>query len=91
MSEDSADDPVRALRAELIAAIMTAHAARRGDPRPIEPLIRTYAKSQREAGVSVALVLIEVKALLRDHAGRDSAAFTPKLVGWTVAGYYAGT
>jgi hypothetical protein len=84
-------DDLDTLRLALVAAISAARSARRGDPHPIEPVVRDYARARREAGSPVTSVLVEIKALLVEHAGTDAAPFTPKVVGWTVAGYFAGS
>jgi hypothetical protein len=79
------------LRAQLVAALQKAHAARSGPTPELEMLARAHARAWREAGTSIEHVLIDVKALVREHTGRDEPIFTPKVVGWTVAGYFAGT
>jgi hypothetical protein len=85
------EDAVSAARAALVAALQTAHSARRGVPHSLEFPVRAFARASREAGIDVAEVLIEVKALVRRQVAADEPIFTPKVVGWTVAGYFAGT
>ncbi|MFL5607420.1 MAG: hypothetical protein ACJ8AD_13305 [Gemmatimonadaceae bacterium] len=85
-----ADDVPSAARARLLTALSAAREARRGVPDTLEPEVRTFARLSREHGLSVAEVLIEVKALIRAHVGADEPLFTPKVVGWAVAGYFAG-
>jgi hypothetical protein len=80
-----------ARRAELIEALRSAHAARRGVTASLEPTVRAYAKAMRETGVSIGQALVAVKDLVRAHTGHDEPLFTPKVVGWAVAGYFAGT
>ena len=82
---------VDALTAQLVEALRAAHAVRRGLPSELEQLVRTYARAHREGGTPIQAVLIEVKALVRDHTAFDEGIFTPKVVGWTVAGYFHGT
>jgi hypothetical protein len=82
---------VQVLTAQLIEALRAAHVARRGLPGGLESLVRTYARAQREAGTTIGALLVEVKALVRDNTGRDEPVFTPKIVGWTVAGFFEGT
>jgi hypothetical protein len=53
--------------------------------------VRAYGRSRREAGHSIGRVLIEVKRLVREHAAADETVFTPKIVGWTVAGFFEGS
>lgn len=78
-------------RTEVIEALRSAHAARRGVTASVEPIVRAYAKTMRQAGVSIGQVLVDVKGLVREHTGNDEPIFTPKIVGWTVAGFFAGT
>jgi hypothetical protein len=77
--------------ARLVAALKAAHDARRGLTPELQPVVRAYGRARREAGESVGRVLIEVKRLVREHATADEAVFTPKIVGWTVAGFFEGT
>ena len=79
------------LRRALVAAISAARLSRRADPTTIDLAARAYARAKREAGAPVTEVLVEVKALLVEHAGADAGVFTPKVVGSTVAGYFAGS
>ena len=78
-------------RAEFIEALRSAYAARRGVGEFVEPTVRAYARSMREAGVSIAPALVDVKDLVRAHTGYDEPIFTPKVVGWAVAGFFAGS
>ena len=84
-------DELDALTARLAGALADAHRARLGLPGDLESLVRLYAQAHRDAGSNIGAVLIEVKALARDHSGIDAPIFTPKVVGWTVAGFFAGT
>lgn len=84
-------DDVRAARAELADALSEAHLANRGVPAGMEDLVRTHARMSREAGMLIEDVIRDVKALIREHAGMDELIFTPKIVGWTVAGYFKGS
>jgi hypothetical protein len=86
VSENETDGAV----ACLVAALRAAHDARRGLPADLQPIVRAYGRSRREAGESIGHVLIEVKRLVREHAAADEAVFTPKIVGWTVAGFFEG-
>jgi hypothetical protein len=82
---------VDALRATLVEVLRSAHAASRGVSPAVEPAVRAHARAMREAGISIAQTLVEVKSLVREHTGHDEPIFTPKVVGWTVAGYFDGT
>lgn len=84
-------DPESPRHARLVEALTAARAARRGVPASLESLVRTHAREQREAGVEIGALLVEVKALVRVLMGDDEPVFTPKVVGWTVAGYFAGS
>lgn len=80
-----------ALRASLIAAIREASHSPRGVPASLEDDAREFARAQRVAGVAVEKVIIDVKAIVRSEAGELALLFLPRIVGWTVAGYFAGT
>ena len=45
----------------------------------------------RVAGENIGQTLVQVKDLVRAHTGYDEPIFTPKVVGWTVAGFFEGT
>lgn len=60
-------------------------------PPAVQADVRAYARAQREVGIPVSQVLVEVKAMLLQHTGRDEPVFKPQIVGWTVAGYFEGT
>jgi hypothetical protein len=77
-----------ALRARLVASLQEAYQARRGVPPALEMLVREYAHAQHEAGVRIEQLLVEIKALIVETVLEDAAVFTPRVVGWTVAGYY---
>ena len=57
----------------------------------MEELVRTYARLHRESGTKIEQVILDVKALVRDATGNDEFLFTPRIVGWTVAGYFNGS
>ena len=80
-----------ALRAALIEALREAHRAGRGIPPSLELPARAFARAQREAGVAVEKVIIEIKAIVRSETNDREVLYIPRLVGWTVAGYFAGT
>jgi enhancing lycopene biosynthesis protein 2 len=82
---------VDAKRVGFIAALRSAYAARRGVSPDVEPAVRAYARAMREAGIPVGRALVDVKDLVRAHTGYDEPIFTPKVIGWAVAGYFAGT
>jgi hypothetical protein len=85
------DDASTAARARLLAALSAARDARRGVPETLEGDVKSFAQLSREHGRSIAELLIDVKELVRAHVGVDEPLFTPKVVGWAVAGYFAGT
>lgn len=78
-------------RAAFIDALRSAHAARRGVTPEVETTVRGYARAMRVAGENIGQTLVQVKDLVRAHTGYDEPIFTPKIVGWTVAGFYGGT
>jgi hypothetical protein len=84
------DDVPSAARARLLTALSAARDAGRGVPETLEQEVRTFAQLSREHGLSISELLIEVKALIRAHVGTDEPLFTPKVVGWAVAGYFNG-
>ena len=77
-----------ALRARLVASLKEAYQARRGVPAALEAQVREYAHAQHAAGVRIEQVLVEIKAMIVETVLDDAAVFTPRVVGWTVAGYY---
>jgi hypothetical protein len=89
------DDVVLAGRAQrlavLQAALLAARSERRGVPDSLELQVRDFARASREAGTPIAQLLIELKELVRHQMGADEPLFTPKVVGWAVAGYFDGT
>lgn len=88
---DVLDDARLAARARFAIALEAAHAAGRGVPDALELEVRAFARAARVAGTNVSELLIDLKAMIRDSVGVDEVLFTPKIVGWAVAGYYAGS
>jgi hypothetical protein len=84
-------DPSSEARAVLLAAMAAVHRNGRVDATPLEGPVRAYARAQREAGVEVVVLLSELKQMLRDTTGSDEPVLRPRVIGWGVAGYYAGT
>jgi hypothetical protein len=84
-------DELDALTARVAEALSEAHRARLGVPSSLESLVRAYARAHQDAGSNIGAVLIEVKSLVREHADIDAPVFMPKIVGWTVAGFFAAT
>lgn len=80
-----------ALRARLVAALQDAYQARRGVPPALEAEVRAYANAQHAAGTRIEQLLVEVKAIVAEVVREDAAVFTPRVVGWTVAGFYNRT
>jgi hypothetical protein len=83
--------PTDAAHERLVEALHAAHVAGRGVPPDLEAVVRAYAATRRAAGDPVERILIDVKALLGAHVGGDVDIFKHRVVGWTVAGYFAGT
>ena len=84
-------DGLEALTARLAEALATAHRVGLGLPPDVQPLVRAFARAHRAAGTDISAALVHVKALVREHSGTDTLVFAPKVVGWTVAGFYSGT
>ena len=84
------NDALAALQTQLIASLEEAYRARRGVPKTLEPQVRAYANALRAAHVPIERVIVELKALLATTVREDAPIFTPRLVGWTVAGYFHG-
>lgn len=85
------DPAYPAARGSLSEALRLAYAARLGVPRTLEPLVRGYAREARVAGVPVEQMLIDLKALVRALTADHAPLYVEKVVGWAVAGYFAGT
>jgi hypothetical protein len=83
-------EALSALRAQLAAQLDEAHRARRGVPPALEAHVRAYAHAQRVASVPIERVLVDVKALVSERMAADTPVFIPRVVGWTVAGYFDG-
>ena len=79
---------LESLRAAVAAAIAGAHEGR-GELSTVEQPVEAFAKARRLAGTPVTDVVVEVKALLREHAGQHAWPFSPSVVAWTLAGYYS--
>jgi hypothetical protein len=82
---------VDAARAAFIEALRSAYAARQGATPQVEATARAYALGMRKAGSGIGQALVLVKDLVRAHSGYDEPIVTPKVVGWTVAGFFHGT
>jgi hypothetical protein len=82
---------IGATRSTFIEALRSAHAVRRGVSPEVETTVRAYARAMRLAGENVGQTLVQVKDLVRAHTGYDEPIFTPKVVGWAVAGFFEGT
>ena len=91
VADSLSDDPVALLSARLDGALRSAHAAHRGVPPDLQPLTREHGKAWRLSGGDIASLLVNVKAMVRISTGADEPLFTPKIVGWTIAGFFAGT
>jgi hypothetical protein len=84
------DEGASAARARLRTALSAARDAQRGVPLTLEDDVRTFARLSRDAGRSISELLIEVKEMVRAQTDTDEPLFTPKVVGWAVAGYFSG-
>jgi hypothetical protein len=77
-------------RAAFIDALRSAYVARRGATPQVEATAREYALAMRTAGSGIGQALVQVKDLVRAHSGYDEPIVTPKVIGWTVAGFFYG-
>lgn len=71
-----------------MAALHEAHRARRGVPPSLEPLVRSFARAERDAGIPVERVIVDLKRLLVETVHGEADVFVKRVVGWAVAGYY---
>jgi hypothetical protein len=76
---------------QLTEALESAYLARRGPTAELEAIVRAHARARRLAGDDITSVLIDVKSAVRACTLEQEPVFTPKVVGWTVAGFYAGS
>jgi hypothetical protein len=82
---------VGAARAAFIDALRSAYTIRRGATPQVEATARAYGHAMRVTGENIGQALVQVKDLVRAHSGYDEPIVTPKVVGWTVAGFFEGT
>ena len=57
-------------------------------PLALEPLVRSFARAERDAGTSIERVIVDLKRLLAETVHGEADLFVRRLVGWAVAGYY---
>ena len=84
-------DALTPARVHLIAALIEAHHIRLGVPASLEPLVRAFARAEREADIPVERVLVDLKRLLAETVHGEADLFAKRVVGWAVAGYYHAT
>jgi hypothetical protein len=77
--------------ARLSDALRAAHATRRGVPAELQDFVRAHARDFRLAGGDIGTLLVAVKLVVRETTGVEEPIFTPKVVGWTIAGFFDGT
>ncbi len=82
---------VEDLSRRLSEALRAAYATGLGVPPGLEPIVREFAKAWREAGGGVEGLLVEAKRLVRDATASHEPVFTPKVVGWSIAGFFDGS
>jgi hypothetical protein len=85
------DASTAALRESFSRALRDAYRAGRGVPPAMEQEVRAYARALRTEGVMVEKMIIDVKGIVRAETGHHELVFIPPIVGWAVAGYFAGT
>ena len=52
--------------------------------------MRDYARAARLSGMPVQRMLVDVKEAVRSITGDLESVFMPRVVGWAVAGFFAG-
>lgn len=77
-------------RAQLHAQLAKAAATRLGVPPSLEQHVRDYARAARLSGMPVQRMLVDVKDAVRALTGDQDSVFMPRVVGWAVAGFFAG-
>ena len=85
------DETLSALRASFTLALGEAYRAGRGVPPSLEQHVRDYARALRLNGVLVEKMIVDVKGIVRAETGHHELVFVGPIVGWAVAGYFAGT
>lgn len=75
----------------LVSALQDAWRARLGVPPGMEPVVRQYGRSLRMSGMRIEKAVVHVKEIVRNETRGDEGVFIAKVVGWTIAGYFAGT
>jgi hypothetical protein len=79
------------LSIRLAEALRAAYGVGLGVPPGLEPIVREFARAWREAGGGVEGLLVEVKRLVREATASHEPVFTPKVVGWSIAGFFDGS
>jgi hypothetical protein len=87
MSDDAS---TATLREVFTRALREAYLSGRGAPATMEPSVRAYARALRLDGIAVEKMIIDVKGIVRGETGHHELVFIPPIVGWAVAGYFAG-
>ena len=82
---------VELLRTAFAAAVRAAYEAGVGVPPALEAPTRALARAEHDAGVPVEKMIIEIKELLRTQTSDHALVFIPRVVGWAVSGYFAGS
>lgn len=77
-------------RAQLHAQLAKAAETRLGVPPALEQHVRDYARAARLAGMPVQRMLVDLKGAVRSITGDQECVFMPRVVGWAVAGFFAG-
>ncbi len=80
-----------ALRASLVITLRDAHRSGLGVPAAMQAQVREYARSLRLDGVPIERAIIDVKSIVKSETADHEIVFLPRVVGWMVAGYFAGT
>jgi hypothetical protein len=51
--------------------------------------VREFARLEHDAGVAIERVLVDVKHMLNETVHGDASLYSPRIVAWIVAGYFA--
>jgi hypothetical protein len=86
------DGPTAAAARQEFRRALAAASPHVGNPASsLEAPARAYARAQREAGLRIEAVLQEAKYMLVEETGINEPVLKPRVIGWIVAGYFAGT
>ncbi len=77
-----------ALRDALADAVRAANLSSRRDWRPVEELVREFARDLKAAGTKPERVVSEVKSMITAATGDPSHSITPSAITWALEECY---